>query len=296
MTAEVLERVIHREPQVERGLLSSHPCLDKILLEIDQRVANLSSDLISSHKVLETIGFPVKNASLGLEVRGLLRKACALGTFNSELRNNTQKCIAFNRETLLLARVIIEAKGQNVPWPDVPYVAYHYIEDPLVRDEINRPKNAYDQKRQVQSKDQRRVNRLRRLARSLLLPLGAFDLSSETILSNIPEDFMIAEYSFTKRRDLTPDQVEQMCERLSAIAHQRPLDPISAVVLEGTGFDVRDIDTVIKHHAKLMKKNGIMKSGEVDDYCFWEVSNILGQLRKARETIPGLLNVKDTDK
>ena len=260
---------------INQRIYSSHPVLNQNLSGLDRRINNNGLEPIGMRRAIEMLGFDIGDSELYREVKLIIKTAHDLEMFKSDLREGLHGRLTFDRNTLLLTFVIIQLKGQRIPWPNVPYVAHHYIEDSDIRGEIARPKKHYDEKKSLQDKESICIASFRNWAGNLLMQPNVFDLSKENILSDISGDFLPPqEYSFEDRRSLPVTLQQEMLTVVSSLAKSCPMDPVSGCLLQGTEFDLRDIHTAVAHFERL--KGQINPSYiEITDYDWRQTARIL---------------------
>ena len=259
---------------------SSNTDLNRELSALDRRIACMGAVTVGIREATNVLGFNNGDRKLYEAVRTMIMTAYDQKMFKSELREKPSGHFAFNRDNILLIYTFIQLKGQDIPWFNIPYIAYHYLEDQDVRSELARAKKPYDEKKSVQDKESSRLDKFRKRAGNLLLKAEELrlDLTESNIFSNIPGEFLPqAEYSFEVRRLLTEEDLKNLLNVISDITQSKAVDPVSAYSLQGTGFDLRDVDTVVSNYLEKSQQNSHV-SADITELCWWEVKRMLTEL------------------
>ena len=232
---------------------SSNTDLNRELSALDRRIACMGAVTVGIREATNVLGFNNGDRKLYEAVRTMIMTAYDQKMFKSELREKPSGHFAFNRANILLIYTFIQLKGQDIPWFNIPYIAYHYLEDQDVRSELARPKKPYDEKKVIQDKESSKLDKFKKRARNLLLKSESLqlDLTEPNIFSSIPNEFFPEPvYSFEVKRTLTNLDIKNLSSVVSSIARSKALDPVSGVSLLDTGFDMRDVDTAVKRYFK----------------------------------------------
>lgn len=285
-----------QEQQPRETQYSCHPQLDEYLRQIDKSLPILREPGFSIDEASRLIRFESRMSHFQL------RRVLGQAKFNDLLK--TRRTISswklfhrYQREHLLMAAAAVQIRAQGVVWDNIPYILYHYVTVPKLREVLNRPRQPYDPTREW---DKLMAKRIRatfgKEDQELLIKAGDIDLSPETVLSDIPEDFYqppepIAEIEKPLTQQTRWTEKESIILSLARLRwldaflrYESPIKPfqmdtVSAGKLQLGGFTLEEAEAVFEEF------NQISKNGELtDEYkTYYVLKNAIVAILKNRE-------------
>lgn len=280
---------------------SYNPHLYEYLQHVDDMLPGLPADGVSVYEVPRLIGFAFHRSDS--QVLKILQQARIHHIVRTE-PSGQPYAHRYKREHLLVAAALVQIRTQGVVWDNMPYALYHYLSDSELRQVINEPHEPYDPSRKWNNSEAERRRVLFDIEdQELLIKPGKIDLSSETVLSDIPADFLqqpeplvankessVQEVSLPKKESilLSPERLLWLRVFLNFDSPIKPfqMDTISASKLSLGGFTLEEAEAVFKEFSSQGNSNGNMVD---DDKTYYALNNAIGEILRTRE-----INQKNT--
>jgi len=275
---------------------SCHEQLDEYLRTIDNNLPRLPEEGVAFGEVPGLIGFAGKRSrSQVLSILTHTKKNQLIRT-GSEDQPSIQR---YKREHLLLAAAIVQIRAQGVIQDNISYVLHHYLVDSQLREMIKKPRDIYDPKRKWRNAEiWSRHYLFDDGDRHLLINPGEINLSQETVMRDIPEDFIdlsqpadtTSSLSAHEKPEAGKEPTRLSSERLrwllvflrydSAIKPAQ-MDTISASRLQLGGFTLEEAESVFEEFYSQNNSNGKLIE---DEMTYFALNNAAVEiLRKRRK-------------
>lgn len=272
--------------------------LDNYLAQIDSNMPKLPDDGVSVNEVPGLIGFEFGRSDL--QVLRILQYARKVNLIKTEPSGQPMSH-KYKREHLLAAAAVVQIKSQGVIWSNMPYVLYHYLADPALREVINKPREPYRPARKLRDRD---VEMRRFLFdegdRDILIPPDEIDLSAQTVLADIPEDFLQQPEPVVATEDPSVQQTSSLGKESVILSSERlgwlrvfltfdspikppQMDTISEGRFINTGFNIKEIEAVFDEYDSL---RGVRPGTFADEYkTYYALEQVLGKILRSRGKI-----------
>ena len=283
------------EMQLGERKSSPHRKLNDYLREVDKRLTFLGDEGVSIDEVAGLIGFEFARSDT--QVLKILRYAQKQKLIKTEPSgqpiSHKYKC-----EHLLVAAAAVQIRTQGVIWKNMPYALYHYLTDPTLREVVNKPREPYGPTKKLKDSD---VEWLRILFDNrdwqILIALGEIDLSAQTVLSDIPEDFLrlpgpvvstnklTTKQSTSSEKEITPLSSERLGWLHVFLTYDSPIKPyqmdlISTSRLQLGGFALEEAEAVFREFSGKNNSNGNLGD---DDKTYYALDNAIAEVLRTRE-------------
>ncbi|OHD85904.1 MAG: hypothetical protein A3J39_02155 [Sulfuricurvum sp. RIFCSPHIGHO2_12_FULL_44_8] len=275
---------------------SCHPQLDEYLRYIDNNLPTLPYDGVTVYDVSRLIGFGHGKSTT--QVLRILQHARNHKLIKTEPSGHPY-IHKYKREHILSAAATVQIRAQGVVWDNMPYALYHYIDGIELREVVSKPHEPYDPSRKWNNSEVERRHVLFDIEdQGLLIEPGEIDLSAQTVLSDIPEDFLqrpepivateepsVQQTSPPEKESLvlSPARLRWLHVFLTYDSEIKPfqMDTISELKLQPGGFTFKEAESVFKEFSGLSGSNGDLVD---DDKTYYALNNAIGEILRARRS------------